>query len=100
MAFYYPGIDMQLPYIKRVFKMATLKWSLIIADILGIPIWMIGIVSNMDNIRSAILFILGLMYVMTRMYFFVIQKKQAIREKEIDLWNKEQDKQDRIKKSK
>lgn len=80
--------------------MATLKWSLIIADILGIPIWMIGIVSNMDNIRSAILFILGLMYVMTRMYFFVIQKKQAIREKEIDLWNKEQDKQDRIKKSK
>lgn len=80
MAFYYPGIDMQLPYFKRVFKMATVKWALIVMDILGIPTWVLG--------------------VMARLYFFVVDKRISIREKEIELWHLEQDKQDRINKSK
>jgi hypothetical protein len=97
---YHPGYDMQLPFFKRVIKMAQIKWTLIICDILGIPATFLGIVSNIDNIRSIILFILALTYIMFRLYYYAIQKQQAVREKEIDLWHKEQDKQERINKTK
>jgi hypothetical protein len=97
---YYPGFDLQLPFFKRVIKMAQIKWTLILCDMLGIPVAFLGIISNMDNIRSTILFIVGLIYIMTRLYFFVIQRGQAVRQKEIELWHQEQDKIERIEKKK
>lgn len=100
MAFYHTGIHLQLPYLKRIMEMAQIKWALILADLLGIPFYLMGIVENMGNIRSAILFIVGLTYIMFRMYFFVVQRRQAVRDKDIDIWNKEQDMQERISKNK
>lgn len=97
---YYPGFDMQLPFFKRVIKMAQIKWTLILCDMLGIPATLLGIVANLDNVRSVILFILALTYVMFRLYYYAVQKKQAVREKELELWHKEQDKIERINKSK
>lgn len=94
------SLSMQLPYLKRTIQMAQIKWALILADIFGIPVTILGIIQNWDNIRSAILFLVGLTYLMSRLYFYVIQRRQAVREKEIDLWFREQDKQDRINKTK
>lgn len=100
MAFYYPGFHMQLPYLKRITEMAQIKWTLILADFLGIPIYFLGIYDNINNVRSAVLFIVGLTYVMFRIYFYVIQRKQAVRDKEYELWHKQIDKEERINKLK
>lgn len=99
-AFHNTCVPLQLPVIKRVIQMAQIKWALILADLLGIPFYLLGIAENFGNIRSAILFIVGLTYIMFRMYFYVIQRRQAIRDKDIDLWHKEQDKEERINKNK
>lgn len=79
--------------------MAQIKGWLL-GDMFGLPVWLLGIIQNIDNVRSAVLFIVGLTYVMCRLYYFVIQRKQSVREKELDLWHKEQDKQDRINQNK
>lgn len=97
MAFYSAVIDMQLPYYKRVIQMAQIKWALLICDILGIPTTILGIAANLNNVRSTILFFVALLYLMCRTYFYVVKQKQSVREKDIELWHKEQDKQDRIK---
>lgn len=80
--------------------MAQIKWAVWLADLLGISTTLLGFISNIDNVKSAILFILALTYMMFRIYFYVIQRQQSIREKEIDLWHQEQDKIERINKSK
>lgn len=92
------GIDMQLYDFKRVNKMGQVKILWLICDIFGIPITLLGIVANLDNIKSAILAILGITYLMIRSYFYVIKSNQSVRDKELDLWHKEQDKQERISK--
>ncbi len=95
--FYYPGINLQLPYLKRTIKMAQVKWALILCDMLGIPVFFMGITANIDNVRSAVLFILATIYIMIRGYFFFVRQRQAVKEKDIELWHLNQDKQDRIK---
>lgn len=100
MAIYPISYALQLPYLKRIIRMAQIKWALILADLLGVPFYLMGIAENMGNVRSAILFIVGLTYIMFRMYFYVIQRRQAVRDKDIDLWHKEQDRQERINKNK
>lgn len=87
------------PYYNRITKMgAKIGW--LIADWIGIPLSLLGIVINMDNIKSAVIAMLAMIYLMLRIYFYFIQKQQAVREKEIDLWFREQDKQDRINQNK
>lgn len=97
---YSSGISMQLFDLKRSFKMAQVKMIWIICDILGIPITLLGIVSNIDNIKSAILAILAISYLMLRGYYYWLEKKQKVRKTELELWHLEQDKQDRINKNK
>lgn len=75
--------------------MAQVKWALIICDMLGISATLMGILANWENVKSAILFFLALIFLMVRIYFYVLQKRQSVREKELELWHKEQDKQDR-----
>lgn len=70
--------------------MAQVKLMWIIADILGIPIYLMGILQNIDNGRAIILSILGAMYIILRMYHFNVEKNLRKREKEIDLWYKEE----------
>lgn len=101
LAFHLPVITLQHSYLKRVVHMAQIKWwAYVIMDLFGLPFWLLGILKNLDNIKSSILFLVGLIYAMSRLYFYVVQRRQAVREKELNLWHQEQDKQDRIKKSK
>lgn len=76
--------------------MAESKILAWIINLIGIPAAVFGYISNPDNIKSTILFIFGLSFIMLRGYFFFVERRQRQREKEIDLWHKEQDKQDRI----
>lgn len=91
--------ESQLRTSKKPFHMASAKLAWLIADILGLPVAFLGIYFNIDNIKSAIIAILAIGYLMLRGYYFWRQKEQAVREKELELWHKEQDKQDRIKRS-
>lgn len=92
--------SMQLHNYKRSLRMAQIKWAWIICDMLGIPVTVLGILANIDNVRSTILFMIALSYALPRCYFDIIARRQRTREKEIELWHKEQDKIDRINKNK
>lgn len=80
--------------------MAQIKWALFIADLLGIPAFIMGIALNFGTVKAGVLFIVGLSYVLVRLYFYVAKKKLEIRKDEIDLWFKEQEKRDRINQTK
>lgn len=75
---------------------AKIVWVLL-ANLIGIPFYVYAFVANFDSIKSTVLFILAVLGLMVRGYFFIVQKRQAIREKEYELWDKEQTKRDKIK---
>lgn len=72
----------------------AIAWKFI--DLVGLPAYLLGFVFNLDNTKSTILFILGLIYAMIKVYYIRIEKEQNKRDKDLDLWQKEQDKQDRL----
>lgn len=76
-------------------KMATAKLLWVIADWIGVPTLLLGILANLDNIKSLILFFLGAIYAGVRIYYTIIEKEQKKRHQEYDLWNKEMDKLER-----
>lgn len=86
--------NLQLSNNKGSNKMAA-KIGWLIVDWLGIPLSLLGIYLNLDNIKSAIIAILAIIYLMMRTYFYFIKNNQAVREKEIALWHKELDKIER-----
>lgn len=82
---------------KKTMAHAKLMW--LIADIIGIPMTILGFILNIDNVKSAFIAIIVIIYLMIRLYYYVVQKKQAVRQKEIelksqeiDLWFREQEK--------
>lgn len=77
-------------------KMASVKLGWLLFEIIGWPVWFLGVINNIDNGKSIVLFILAAMFLLVRLYYYHVQKSQAVREKELDLWHKEQDKRDRI----
>lgn len=92
--------NVSIPYIQRVFKMAQVKLVWLICDIFGIPITLLGIAANLNNVKSTILFIIAAIYLMLRAYYYGVRQQQEAKAREIDNWHKEQDKLDRINKNK
>lgn len=90
--------NVSIHYVQRVFKMAQIKLIWLICDIFGIPLTVLGIVANIDNIKSVILAILAIAYLMGTGYYRFRRLAQEERAREIDLWHKEMDKKDRMKK--
>lgn len=86
----------QLPSTKSTIRMANAKVFWFLVDLLGIPSTILGIWLNLDNIKSAIIAILAIIYLMVRLYFYFIKSRLDVKEKELDIWVKEQDKRDRI----
>lgn len=82
---------------KKTMAQAKIMW--IIADYLGIPLAFWGFILNVDNIKSAVIALLAIIYLMLRIYYYAIQKRQAVKEKEYQLWSLEMDKQDRIRRT-
>ena len=78
--------------------MAQVKMIWLICDIFGIPFTVLGILANIDNIKSAILAVLAIAYLMGTGYYRFRRLDQEERAREIDLWHKEQDKLEKQKK--
>jgi hypothetical protein len=68
-------------------RMAQIKLGLWICDILGISSTVLGFLTNIDNIKSAILFILGAIYLSARAYFYIRLKDIQVRK---ELWEQKQ----------
>lgn len=83
---------------KKTMGQAKIMW-LLLADFIGIPTSIYGFILNLDNVKSAVIALLAIIYLMVRIFFYVVQKKQAVREKEFQLWNLDMDKQDRIRRT-
>lgn len=60
-------------------KMEAKTVGIWICDTLGITSALLGWVNNLDNVKSTILFIMGLIYFLVRTYFFIVEKNIAIR---------------------
>jgi uncharacterized membrane protein YfcA len=80
--------------------MVTAKFLWNLGDMLGIPGAILGIIANLDNIKSTILAVLLIIYFMIRLYYLFVEKKQAARKRDYELWNLEMDKQERADKMK
>lgn len=80
--------------------MAQIKWALILCDMLGIPVFLLGVVKDFGSFNSTVLLMISLFYAIPRCYFDIIARRQRTREKNLELWHKEQDKIDRINKNK
>lgn len=99
MALYNNSNDMQLLNVKRVDKMAQIKLMWLLCDFFGIPITLMGIIANIDNIKSIVLAILSVCYLLIRGYYYIKKEQQKLKEKDLDLWNKEEDKKERMRKN-
>ncbi len=80
--------------------MAQVKLLWILGDLIGIPISVWGFILNIDNVKSAVIALLAIIYIMCRIYFYVIQKKQAVRKEELEIWQRQMDKYERQQKLK
>lgn len=70
--------------LQRATKMAEAKLAAIILNIIGIPLCFLAFIQNLDNVKSAVLFICALCFILIRMYFFVIWAKQKTRKNELE----------------
>lgn len=53
--------------------------------------YILGWASNLDNVKSTILFIVGLLMALIRFYFWIIAAQQRRRIRELEIKEKEQD---------
>lgn len=65
--------------------MAVSKFMLSLLGWIGFPLLGISWIQNMDNVRSVIIFIVSLVMVMIRFYFWVITAKQNKEIKQIKI---------------
>lgn len=70
---------------KRIIKMAETKMMWAILNAIGFPIYLLGILQNLDNIKSVILILLGVIWGIIRIYFSVVWGKQKTRMRELEI---------------
>lgn len=74
---------------KKPTNVAQAKFLWILLDAIGWPITILGIFSNLDNAKSLIISLIALGFLLTRWWYYVVQKKQAVRKEEIEIKMKE-----------
>jgi hypothetical protein len=70
--------------IKRAGEMAETKLAAILLNLIGIPLCFLSFWQNLDNVKSAVLFICALCFILIRMYFFVIWAKQKTERRKLE----------------
>lgn len=78
----YPN-DRNNPY-KRIIKMAETKFVALILNLIGVPLCFIAFWDNIDNVKSAVIFIVALTFLMIRIYFYVIWAKQKTEKQKLE----------------
>lgn len=80
--FYYPdGAGVK----KRMVQSKVIAW--LIADVLGFSTAFVGWINNLDNVKSAILFVIGSIYMGARTYFYI---RKGIMNMRKDRWEQEE----------
>jgi hypothetical protein len=69
---------------QRPRKLETKAIILAVCDILGISTAFLGWVNNIDNVKSNILFGVGLAYFLVRLYFYFRRQRVALRKEEFE----------------
>lgn len=69
---------------KRIIKMAETKFAALILNLIGIPLCFISFLDNIGTIKSAVLFMCALCFLLIRMYFFVIWAKQKTEKQQLE----------------
>lgn len=70
--------------IKGVSEMAETKFAAILLNLIGIPLCFLSFWQNLDNVKSAVLFLCALCFILIRMYFFVIWAKQKTERRNLE----------------
>lgn len=100
-------IDLLHGLVNRTKKMAEFKVGLILAYVIGVPLWIFAYVPNFDSWKGNVLFIIMAIY-WTGMIIFNFRRKIRLEAKEkseqllrdIEAWHKEQDRLEREEKRK
>lgn len=71
----------------RAVRMEMLKF---IANIIGIPSIFLGIAWNLDNVKSTLIAILGILYLSVQLVFFIDRQMDVRRIRKINRWREEQ----------
>lgn len=71
--------------------MGETKIAAIFLNLIGIPVSIVAFITNIDNVKSAVLFIVALIFFMFKIYFYVIWAKQKTRKNELELRRMEKD---------
>lgn len=54
-------------------------------NILGIPIWLLGILENFGNWKSFVLFTLGCFFMVIKMYYYVVKQNDDRKKRGLDM---------------
>lgn len=77
--------------IQRVKKMAEIKIGLVLAYLIGVPMWVFAFITNLDSWKSAALFIVMLIYWMGMIWFKFRRSRRLERKEEMELRQQELD---------
>lgn len=98
------GNNISLPIFnfERIKGMATFKFAIIIADLLGISTFFLGIIDPFNDFKSVILSVIGGIYVLARTIFYCIIKyqivmgnKNKLKKESLEIWHLEMNKKER-----
>lgn len=64
--------------------MAETKFVALILNLIGVPLCFIAFWDNIDNVKSAVIFIVALTFLMIRIYFYVIWAKQKTEKQKLE----------------
>lgn len=64
--------------------MAETKFAVLILNLIGVPLCFIAFLDNLDNIKSAVIFLVALIFLMIRLYFYVIWAKQKTEKQKME----------------
>jgi hypothetical protein len=77
--------------VKRVTKMGEAKLVLWILDIIGVPIYSLAFILNIGTWRGWIMFVIGAMYGVARLFFYVWKNYQDAKLRDLEIKDKEFD---------
>lgn len=86
-SFLIPNFDRQyiIDSIKRALAMAETKLTAILLNLIGIPFCFVSLFNRIDNLKGAISFLVALIFIGIRLYYFVIWANQKTRRTELEL---------------
>lgn len=65
--------------------METAKLLMGIFSALGIPAYILGILWNFGDIKGWLLFVVGFLYAVARLYFYIVRQKQDRKLKDLQI---------------